>query len=119
MVGEVITCSFCINHLPNQWMLLATEFFEEFQLDHKMHSRELGTMRVIKYSHHVQENEFAKNFRSKKYPIQMSSISYDIFFDFLQDNPPNGSSNSFLFRLVNQSLNIEGTCYTVNFKEYY
>ncbi|GBB91355.1 hypothetical protein RclHR1_01860009 [Rhizophagus clarus] len=91
----------------------ATDFFETFQVDHKMHSKELNTLRVIKYQQHVQENEFAKTFRSKKYPIQMSSISYDIFFDFLQDNPPNGSNNSFLFRLVNQSLNIEvGTSHT-------
>ncbi|RIA86196.1 WD40-repeat-containing domain protein [Glomus cerebriforme] len=90
----------------------ATDFFNTFHLEHKMHIKELNTMRVIKYPQHVQENEFAKTFRSKKYPIQMSSTSYDILIDFLQ-SPPNGNNNSFLFRLVNQSLNIEvGSSYT-------
>ena len=79
-----------------------------------MHVRELNIMQVIKHPQHVQENEFAKTFRSKKYPIQMSPTSYDILIDFLQDNPPNGNNNSFLIRLVNQSLNIEGTRYTSN-----
>jgi len=86
--------------------LLAIDFFNTYQTDHAIHVKELSILRVITQPHHVLENEFAKNFRSRKYLVKMCKISYEIFLDFLQDN--NGNNSSFLLRLVNQYLNIEG-----------
>ncbi|CAG8775977.1 29901_t:CDS:10, partial [Racocetra persica] len=92
--------------VSKEHIVQATEFFDTFESDHSTHIKELKSLRVITHAHHIQENELAQNFLSKKFPVQMTNTAYDIFIDFLQDK-------SFLLRIVNQHLNIEvGTSHT-------
>ncbi|CAG8678076.1 6516_t:CDS:10 [Cetraspora pellucida] len=92
--------------VSKEHIIQATEFFDTFQSDHSTHIKELKSLRVITHAHHIQENELAQNFLSKKFPVQMTNTAYDIFIDFLQDK-------SFLLRIVNQHLKIEvGTSHT-------
>ncbi|CAG8536249.1 10459_t:CDS:10, partial [Acaulospora morrowiae] len=78
----------------------ATEFFNEYQSDHITYDRELKALRVITQPHHVQENELAQKFRTKKFTVRMTITSYQILIDHLQDD-------SLLLRIVNRHLNIE------------
>ncbi|CAI2169147.1 15336_t:CDS:10 [Funneliformis geosporum] len=79
----------------------ATDFFNAYQSDHVIHVKELNTMRVTTQPYHVQENEFAQNFRTRKYLVKMCQTSFEIFLDYLENN------SNFLIRLVNQYLHIE------------
>ncbi|CAH1758424.1 21207_t:CDS:10 [Entrophospora sp. SA101] len=56
--------------------LVSKEFFKQ---DHEIHLIEINKMTDITLPQHIQENEFAQNFRSKKYPVPMSKFSYEIF----------------------------------------
>ncbi|CAJ0759869.1 17419_t:CDS:10 [Entrophospora sp. SA101] len=78
----------------------AMDFFNIYQLDHEIHLNEINKMKFITQPQHIQENEFVQNFRSKKYTVPMSKISYEILIHFLQDN-------TFLLTMVNQYINIE------------
>ncbi|CAG8545477.1 6356_t:CDS:10 [Diversispora eburnea] len=78
----------------------ASEFFNTYQSDHIIHEKELKTLRVITHPHHVNENELAQKFRSKKFTVKMSQTSLDILIDLLQNN-------SLLLRIVNQNIKID------------
>ncbi|RHZ46774.1 hypothetical protein Glove_606g89 [Diversispora epigaea] len=78
----------------------ASDFFNTYQSDHIIHEKELKTLRVITHPHHVNENELAQKFRSKKFTVKMSQTSLDILLDLLQ-------SNSLLLRIVNQNIKID------------
>ncbi|KAF9107522.1 Transcription initiation factor TFIID subunit 5 [Mortierella sp. AM989] len=81
----------------------AKELMENFQSDHlEMHSQDIARLTTITDAQHVQENELAQMYRTNKYHLRMSPVSFELLIAFLEDN-----KFIVLLRIVNQHLDIQ------------
>ncbi|ORX60557.1 WD40 repeat-like protein [Hesseltinella vesiculosa] len=81
----------------------AAHLFSSYKHDHvELHTPDLNRLQAIKEPHHVHENELAQLYRSNKYSLLMSSVPFELFLNYLQDN-----RYMRLLRLVNQYINIQ------------
>jgi transcription initiation factor TFIID subunit 5 len=75
-----------------------------YRIDHvELHTPDLNTLSTVIEPQHVRENELAQMYRSNKYNLRMSSVPFELFLNYLQDN-----KFMLLLRVVNQYLNIQG-----------
>ncbi|KAG0001149.1 Transcription initiation factor TFIID subunit 5 [Entomortierella chlamydospora] len=81
----------------------AKELMENFRSDHlEMHSQDIARFSTITDAQHVQENELAQMYRTNKYHLRMSPVSFELLIAFLEDN-----KFIVLLRIVNQHLDIQ------------
>ncbi|KAF9202625.1 Transcription initiation factor TFIID subunit 5 [Haplosporangium sp. Z 27] len=81
----------------------AKELMDNFRSDHlEMHSQDIARLATITDSQHVQENELAQMYRTNKYHLRMSPVSFELLIAFLEDN-----KFIVLLRIVNQHLEIQ------------
>lgn len=81
---------------------------ETYRIDHvELHTPDLNTLSTVIEPQHVRENELAQMYRSNKYNLRMSSVPFELFLNYLQDN-----KFMLLLRVVNQYLNIQGKIIT-------
>ncbi|CAO3598589.1 unnamed protein product [Absidia cylindrospora] len=81
----------------------AQQFFTTYQTDHiELHTPDLKRLKSIKEPQHIRENELAQIYRNNKYNLRMSSVPFELFLSYLQDN-----RFMLLLRLVNQYINIQ------------
>ncbi|KAI8092762.1 WD40-repeat-containing domain protein [Halteromyces radiatus] len=81
----------------------AKELFTTYQSDHiEVHTPDLKRLESIKEPQHVRENELAQIYRNNKYNLRMSSVPFELFLSYLQDN-----RFMLLLRIVNQYINIQ------------
>ncbi|KAL0080985.1 WD40-repeat-containing domain protein [Phycomyces blakesleeanus] len=86
-------------NLPEQ----AKYFMETYKDDHvELHTPDLNRLATITDPQHVRENELAQMYRNNKYNLRMSSVPFELFLNYLQDN-----KFMLLLRIVNQYLNIQ------------
>jgi transcription initiation factor TFIID subunit 5 len=103
-VHEVIT-----RHSPPCFSLLvnlAKSFMENFRSDHlEMHSQDIARLTTITDPQHVAENELAQMYKTNKYHLRLTPVSFELLIAFLEDN-----KFMVLLRIVNQHLDIQGEC---------
>ncbi|CAO3624941.1 unnamed protein product [Cunninghamella blakesleeana] len=81
----------------------AISLFNTYKLDHiELHTPDLRRLESIKEPQHVRENELAQIYRNNKYNLRMSSVPFELFLNYLQDN-----RFMLLLRIVNQYINIQ------------
>ncbi|KAI8332903.1 WD40-repeat-containing domain protein [Chlamydoabsidia padenii] len=81
----------------------AKDFFTAYHTDHiELHTPYLKRLESIKEPQHVRENELAQIYRNNKYNLRMSSVPFELFLSYLQDN-----RFMLLLRIVNQYINIQ------------
>ncbi|SAL96088.1 hypothetical protein [Absidia glauca] len=81
----------------------AKDFFAAYHTDHiELHTPYLKRLESIKEPQHVRENELAQIYRNNKYNLRMSSVPFELFLSYLQDN-----RFMLLLRIVNQYINIQ------------
>ncbi|KAI9306086.1 WD40-repeat-containing domain protein [Cunninghamella echinulata] len=81
----------------------AINLFKTYQSDHiELHTPDLRRLESIKEPQHVRENELAQIYRNNKYNLRMSSVPFELFLNYLQDN-----RFMLLLRIVNQYINIQ------------
>ncbi|KAG0175245.1 Transcription initiation factor TFIID subunit 5 [Apophysomyces sp. BC1034] len=85
--------------LPEQ----AKHFMDTYKADHvELHTPDLNRLETVIDPQHVRENELAQIYRNNKYNLRMSSVPFELFLNYLQDN-----KFMLLLRIVNQYLNIQ------------
>lgn len=94
--------------IEHKWRLMslqiAKQFMKTYRIDHaELHTPDLNTLETVTEPQHVRENELAQMYRSNKYNLRMSSVPFELFLNYLQDN-----KFMLLLRVVNQYLNIQG-----------
>ncbi|GAB5585488.1 Transcription initiation factor TFIID subunit 5 [Umbelopsis nana] len=81
----------------------AKHFMDTYKHDHlELHTPDINRLATITNESHVQENELAQIYRQNKYIMRMSSVPFELFLNYLQDN-----KFMLLLRIVNQYLNIQ------------
>ncbi|KAI8976819.1 WD40-repeat-containing domain protein [Pilobolus umbonatus] len=81
----------------------ARNFINTYRIDHvELHTLDLNTLSTVSEPHHIRENELAQMYRNNKYNLRMSSVPFELFLNYLQDN-----KFMLLLRIVNQYLNIQ------------
>lgn len=84
--------------------IVAKHFMDTYKHDHlELHTPDINRLATITNESHVQENELAQIYRQNKYIMRMSSVPFELFLNYLQDN-----KFMLLLRIVNQYLNIQG-----------
>lgn len=77
---------------------------DTYKLDHvELHTLDLNRLSTVTEPQHIKENELAQIYRNNKYNLRMSSVPFELFLNYLQDN-----KFMLLLRIVNQYLNIQG-----------
>lgn len=77
---------------------------ETYKRDHiELHMLDINRLETVTAPEHVRENELAQMYRGNKYNLRMSSVPFELFLNYLQDN-----KYMLLLRIVNQYLNIQG-----------
>ncbi|ORZ01457.1 WD40-repeat-containing domain protein [Syncephalastrum racemosum] len=88
-----------VKSLPEQ----AKHFMETYKRDHiELHMLDINRLETVTAPEHVRENELAQMYRGNKYNLRMSSVPFELFLNYLQDN-----KYMLLLRIVNQYLNIQ------------
>lgn len=83
---------------------IAIYFMQTYKKDHvELHMQDISRLETLASPEHVQENELAQMYRNNKYNLRMSSVPFELFLNYLQDN-----KYMLLLRIVNQYLNIQG-----------
>lgn len=83
---------------------IAIYFMQTYKKDHvELHMQDISRLETVTSPEHVQENELAQMYRNNKYNLRMSSVPFELFLNYLQDN-----KYMLLLRIVNQYLNIQG-----------
>lgn len=83
---------------------IAIYFMQTYKKDHvELHMQDISRLETVASPEHVQENELAQMYRNNKYNLRMSSVPFELFLNYLQDN-----KYMLLLRIVNQYLNIQG-----------
>ncbi|KAI9482612.1 WD40-repeat-containing domain protein [Zychaea mexicana] len=81
----------------------AKYFMETYKKDHvELHSLDISRLETVTTPDHIRENELAQMYRNNKYNLRMSSVPFELFLNYLQDN-----KYMLLLRIVNQYLNIQ------------
>ncbi|KAG2177933.1 hypothetical protein INT43_003180 [Umbelopsis isabellina] len=81
----------------------AKHFMDTYKHDHlELHTPDVNRLATITDESHIQENELAQIYRQNKYIMRMSSVPFELFLNYLQDN-----KFMLLLRIVNQYLNIQ------------
>ncbi|KAI9250494.1 WD40-repeat-containing domain protein [Phascolomyces articulosus] len=81
----------------------AKYFMETYKKDHvELHSLDIDRLETVTSPEHIRENELAQMYRNNKYNLRMSSVPFELFLNYLQDN-----KYMLLLRIVNQYLNIQ------------
>ena len=77
---------------------------ETYKKDHvELHTLDISRLQTVTSPEHIRENELAQMYRNNKYNLRMSSVPFELFLNYLQDN-----KYMLLLRIVNQYLNIQG-----------
>ena len=77
---------------------------ETYKKDHvELHSLDINRLETVTSPEHIRENELSQMYRNNKYNLRMSSVPFELFLNYLQDN-----KYMLLLRIVNQYLNIQG-----------
>ncbi|GAA5808931.1 hypothetical protein MFLAVUS_002330 [Mucor flavus] len=78
------------------------DLFNQYKDDHiHHHSTDIESLSTIKTAQDIKENSIATLYLTNKYNIRISSIPFELFLSYMQDNKFLN-----LIRLVNQHLNI-------------
>ncbi|KAG2215866.1 hypothetical protein INT45_006353 [Circinella minor] len=81
----------------------AKYFMETYKKDHvELHSLDINRLETVTSPEHIRENELSQMYRNNKYNLRMSSVPFELFLNYLQDN-----KYMLLLRIVNQYLNIQ------------
>ncbi|KAI8140498.1 WD40-repeat-containing domain protein [Fennellomyces sp. T-0311] len=81
----------------------AKYFMETYKKDHvELHTLDISRLETVTSPEHIRENELAQMYRNNKYNLRMSSVPFELFLNYLQDN-----KYMLLLRIVNQYLNIQ------------
>lgn len=81
---------------------IALDLFQKYKHDHiEHHNKDLESLSQIKSPSHVKDNPTATLYLHNKYNIRLSSIPYELFLSYMQDN-----RFMTLLRFVNQYLHI-------------
>ncbi|KAF9582390.1 Transcription initiation factor TFIID subunit 5 [Lunasporangiospora selenospora] len=81
----------------------AKKFMESYRSDHlEMHSPDIARFSTISDPQHVKENDLAQIYKTNKYHLRLSPVSFELLIAFLQDN-----KFILLLRIVNQHLEIQ------------
>ncbi|KAG0203419.1 Transcription initiation factor TFIID subunit 5 [Mortierella sp. GBA30] len=81
----------------------AKKFMDTYKADHlEMHSHDIARLATITDAQHVKENDLAQMYRSNKYHLRLSPVSFELLIAFLEDN-----KFVVLLRIVNQHLEIQ------------
>ncbi|KAK3814303.1 MAG: WD40-repeat-containing domain protein [Benniella sp.] len=81
----------------------AKSFMENFRSDHlEMHSQDIARLTTITDPQHVAENELAQMYKTNKYHLRLTPVSFELLIAFLEDN-----KFMVLLRIVNQHLDIQ------------
>lgn len=76
--------------------------FKKYKHDHiESHSKDIAALETIQRPEDVASNAIASLYENNKYNIRLSSIPYELFIHYLQDNKYLN-----LLRIVNHHLNI-------------
>ncbi|KAF9180830.1 Transcription initiation factor TFIID subunit 5 [Haplosporangium sp. Z 767] len=79
------------------------KFMESYRSDHmEMHSQDIARLATITDAQHIKENDLAQIYKTNKYHLRMSPVSFELLIAFLQDN-----KFIVLLRIVNQHLEIQ------------
>lgn len=77
---------------------------DSYKADHlEMHPQDIARLAMITDAQHVKENELAQMYRTNKYHLRLSPVSFELLIAFLEDN-----KFIVLLRIVNQHLEIQG-----------
>lgn len=80
-------------------------FFAAHKGDHELqHGHDLTGLSAIALPPHVEHNELARLFRSNKYRVILSKVTYNLLTNFLNDNEAAGGS--VIIRLINTHIQI-------------
>ncbi|KAG0270202.1 Transcription initiation factor TFIID subunit 5 [Actinomortierella ambigua] len=83
----------------------ARKFMESYRADHmELHAQDMARLATITDAQQAKENELAQMYRTNKYHVRLSQVSFELLIAFLQDN-----KFMVLLRIVNQHLNIQVT----------
>ncbi|KAF9286139.1 Transcription initiation factor TFIID subunit 5 [Mortierella alpina] len=81
----------------------AKKFMDSYKADHlEMHPQDIARLATITDAQHVKENELAQMYRTNKYHLRLSPVSFELLIAFLEDN-----KFIVLLRIVNQHLEIQ------------
>lgn len=82
--------------------LIGLDLFAKYKHDHiESHSKDIAVLETIKRPEDVESNTIATLYENNKYNIRLSSIPFELFIHYLQDNKYLN-----LLRIVNGHLNI-------------
>ncbi|CAN6652763.1 transcription initiation factor TFIID subunit 5 [Trichomonascus vanleenenianus] len=80
---------------------VAKRFFDEYSVDFMvLHGQDIEKLSAVSLPAHLEENDLAKAFRTKKYQLRVSRTSFDLLLYFLHEIETNGGS--IIIRLLNQ-----------------
>lgn len=83
----------------------AQEYFETFKPDHvDLHGHDLREVSAVVLASHIDENQLAVLYRTAKYRLSMSRITFDLMLHFLFENEAEGGA--IVMRLLNQYIEI-------------
>ncbi|RUP30964.1 WD40 associated region in TFIID subunit-domain-containing protein [Jimgerdemannia flammicorona] len=93
-----------LTHSPStQLAHAARHFMTTYRSDHaELHTPDVARLATVTDAQHVRENELAQIYRTNKYNLRMSSVPWELFLNYLQDN-----RLMLMLRIVNQYLNIQ------------
>lgn len=75
-----------------------------YRVDHpELHTPDLKILATVTTPQHARENELARAYRENKYGLRMSSVPWELFYSFMQDN-----KLLLIQGIVNQYLDVEG-----------
>ena len=86
-------------------------FIERHAPEHEdIHEHDIQIFRSLMLPAHIYENELAKLYRTNKYRLRLSKISFDLMLHLLQENETGGGKT--IIRIINQYLAIQTTTST-------
>lgn len=86
----------------------AKQFFQQYSEDHEtLHGQDIQVLSAISLPSHLEENELAKEFRTKEYRIRISRTSFDLLLFYLHEIESTGGN--IIIRLLNQHFDTKIT----------
>ncbi|KAI9481601.1 MAG: WD40-repeat-containing domain protein [Benjaminiella poitrasii] len=83
-------------------MIYWLDFFQAYKHEHvEKHGTEIESLGIIKSADDVKNNKIANLYLNNKFHIHMSSIPFELFFHYIQDN-----KLTRLIRIVNQHFHV-------------
>ncbi|RUS15873.1 WD40-repeat-containing domain protein [Endogone sp. FLAS-F59071] len=81
----------------------ARHFMATYRVDHpELHTPDLTVLATVITPQHARENERARSYRENKYGLRMSTVPWELFYSFMQDN-----KLLLIQGIVNQYLDVE------------